>query len=280
MFSARYWENKPSAVLCTLCPRFCELGDGGWGACGARRRVGGALIAMSYGRVAALNIDPIEKKPLSRFMPGTKTLSIGAPGCNLFCDFCQNHTLSRSRPHDGIPYMPPGDIVAAAIEAGLPSISYTYNEPLTNAEYVVDTARLAGSAGLKNILVSNGYANEAAFGDVLELMDAMNIDVKSYRPDAFAKRTRGSLETVTRNVERAAERTHVEITSLMVPGLCDIDDIEAIAKWLGGLGDIPLHITRYHPVKQGQAPATDVYAMHEAKRRAERYLQTVCLGNV
>lgn len=280
MHKARYWESGPQALSCTLCPRFCILKDGEWGACGARRCLDGELFALSYGRVAALHVDPIEKKPLKRFMPGTLTLSLGAFGCNLFCDFCQNHSLSRSRPSDDVPFIPPEEIVERALAQGLPSVSYTYNEPLTNAEYVVDTATVARGRGLRNILVSNGYANEQVFEDVLALMDAMNIDVKSNRADAFRSRTGGALEIVMRNVERAAKRTHVEVTSLMVPGLCGPGDVEAIAQWLGTLGDIPLHITRYHPVKDGQAPATGVESMYDAKRRAENYLQTVYLGNV
>ncbi len=236
---------------------------------------------MSYGRLLALNADPIEKKPLKRFLPGTKTLSLGFAGCNLFCYFCQNASLSRARPNERIPFTPPEAIVETALGEGFPSISYTYNEPLINIEYVLDTARLARANGLKNILVTNGYCNPAPFAEALEVIDALNIDVKSFRQDAFKRDTGGTLPVVLRNVEYAAKRAHVEITALMVPGLCETVDVEQIASWLGGISSaIPLHITRYHPVGPNMPPPTDIAAMLDAKARAERFLDTVLLGNV
>ena len=281
MKQALYWHPENDAVRCTLCPRACLLQDGEWGLCGARHAEEGALYARSYGRLLALNADPIEKKPLKRFLPGTKTLSLGFAGCNLFCYFCQNESLSRARPNEHIPFTPPEAVVEAALREGFPSISYTYNEPLTNIEYVLDTARLAREKGLKNILVTNGCCNPAPFAHALEVVDALNIDVKSFREDAFKRDTGGALPSVLRNVEAAVKRAHVEVTALMVPGLCEAGDAEQIAKWLGGISRaIPLHITRYHPVKPGHPPATDISAMHDAKARAERYLETVFLGNV
>lgn len=281
MKQALYYHPENGSVRCTLCPRACLLKDGEWGLCGARQAAGGALYARSYGRLLALNSDPIEKKPLKRFLPGTRTLSLGFAGCNLFCYFCQNASLSRARPNENIPLTPPEAIVEAALREGFPSISYTYNEPLTNIEYVIETARLARASGLKNILVTNGYCNPAPFADVMEVIDALNIDVKSFRADAFARDTGGVLDVVLRNAEAAAKRAHVEITALMVPGLCEAGDVEQIAAWLGGVSPaIPLHITRYHPVQPDQPPAADIAAMRDAKTRAERHLDTVFLGNI
>ncbi len=278
---ASYWQPTDNGVRCTLCPRACALQDGEWGLCGARQSVGGALYAMSYGRLLALNADPIEKKPLMRFLPGTKTFSLGFAGCNLFCYFCQNASLSRARPNDNTHCTPPEVVVEAALSEDFPSISYTYNEPLTNIEYVLDTARLARAHGLKNILVTNGYCNSAPFADALEYIDALNIDVKTFREDAFKRDTGGALSAVLRNVEYAAQRAHVEITALMVPELCDAGDVEQIAAWLGGISRaIPLHITRYRPVGPNMPPATDINVMKEAKTRAEMYLDNVFLGNV
>ncbi len=282
MNPALYWQpTENNAVRCLLCPRACTLKNGEWGLCGARRVENGQLFAMSYGRLLALNADPIEKKPLKRFLPGTKTLSLGFAGCNLFCYFCQNASLSRARPSERIPYTPPEAVVDAALREGFPSISYTYNEPLTNIEYVLDTARLASANGLKNIMVTNGYCNPGPFENALEYIDALNIDVKSFRADAFKRDTGGELSAVLRNVEAAAERAHVEITALMVPGLCEAEDVEQIAQWLGGISrQVPLHITRYHPVGPNMPPMTDISAMQGAKARAERFLETVFLGNV
>ncbi len=278
---ASYWHQSDSGVRCALCPRACLLNDGEWGLCGARRAENGVLYAKSYGRLLALNADPIEKKPLKRFLPGTQTLSLGFAGCNLFCYFCQNASLSRARPNERMPFTPPEAVVEAALREGFPSISYTYNEPLTNIEYVLETANMARAKGLKNILVTNGYCNPGPFEDALEVIDALNIDVKSFREDAFKRDTGGTLSVVLSNVEYAIKRAHVEVTALMVPGLCEAGDVEQIAKWLGGIDRaVPLHITRYHPVGPNQPPATDISAMQAAKARAERYMDTAFLGNV
>jgi pyruvate formate lyase activating enzyme len=225
-------------------------------------------------------VDPVEKKPLKLFLPGTKTLSLGSSGCNLFCPFCQNMSISRARPISHV-VIESSKIIEEAQRAGLPSISYTYNEPVTFYEFVLDTARLAKENGIFNILVSNGHISPEPLEVLLPWIDALNIDIKTIDSSKFKTFCGGVLDVVLHTVERAAALSHVEITALMVPGLCDVNDVAQIACWLSKIrSDIPLHITRYFPVKKGQAPPTPVKEMQTALDKSRRYLKYVFLGNV
>lgn len=276
-----FFREEGLYIRCTLCPQSCLIGPDHSGLCGTRRNIDNKLYAIGYGVVMAMHLDPVEKKPLRHFMPGSKTFSIGFAGCNLFCPYCQNSMLSRATPKGKS--LTPESILRFALSQNAPSISYTYSEPLVQFEFVRDTAMLAHKAGLKNILVSNGYINptplELFFHPDHPLMDAVNFDIKSSRPDAFQKTCRGKLEVVWNTVETVAGRTHMEVTALMVPGLCDVSDVLEIAKRLSPL-DVPLHISRYFPRGSGPHNETRDEDLQTACRAARLYLSHVHLGNV
>ncbi len=278
---ALWWQPEAEKLRCLLCPHRCLLAEGGWGRCGARRAEGGRLYAESWGRLPAVAVDPVEKKPLRHFLPGTKTLSVGSIGCNLFCPHCQNAELARRRPAAEMPLLPPEEPAELALRFGLPSVSFTYNEPITFFEYVLAAAQAAKARGLKTILVSNAYICEEPWRQLLPWLDACNLDMKSARDERFAAVCGGDLSAVRRTIALAAEMIHVEISSLMVPGLCEAEDVAAIAEWLATLRpDIPLHITRYFPQREGQAPPTEPAEMYRAERLARRHLKHVYLGNI
>lgn len=277
MHPAKFFTREGDSIRCTLCPQSCRIREGGRGLCNTRARRDGQLFAEGYGRVLAMHLDPIEKKPLYHFLPGSSTFSIGFAGCNLFCPYCQNDSLSRALPRGEA--LTPHCIADAALRSGAPSISYTYSEPLVQYEFVYDTAALAHRAGLKNILVTNGYINPEPLTALLTHIDAMNIDVKSSRTDAFARTCKGRLDTVFDTVFLAAPRCHVEVTSLMVPGLCDVPDVHDIAERLTPL-NVPLHISRYFPRGAGPSEPTKISDMRAAQSLARQYLTHVYLGNV
>ncbi|MCL1847671.1 MAG: AmmeMemoRadiSam system radical SAM enzyme [Coriobacteriia bacterium] len=244
------------SALCPICPHACSLADGQLGVCGARRARGDTVFAENYGRITALNLDPIEKKPLARFHPGARILSVGSYGCNLSCAFCQNSDISCMRA-DALPpgagIQTPEELVDRALalkKDGNVGIAYTYNEPLVGYEFVLDTARLAHKAGLVNVIVSNGYSNEAPFSQLLPHLDAANIDLKSFSQDFYDQVNAPlGLETVKRSIVLAAYCMHVEVTTLIIPGLNDSEwEIDQLSAWLAGVSpDIPLHLTRFFP---------------------------------
>lgn len=278
---ARYWKSlEEEKVECGLCPHRCVLSDGRTGRCLARQNQGGTLVSLNYGRISSLNIDPVEKKPLRHFMPGTRTLSFGTFGCNLHCPWCQNYNIAREIPDTQ--RVEPEEMVALAQEQGCPSISYTYNEPTVFLEYVLDTARLAREAGLKNIFVTNGFISPEPLEDLLSVMDALNIDVKTFNAAHYHSVCGGGLEDVKRTVEQAQQRVHVELTALLVPGIHDnLEDLESMFGWIASMDpDMPLHLSRYFPMYQYHEPETDPSLMVEAKKRADRMLHRVYLGNV
>lgn len=278
---AQYWKAlEEGKVECGLCPHRCVVSVGRTGRCLARQNQEGALVSLNYGRISSMNIDPVEKKPLRHFMPGTRTLSFGTFGCNLHCPWCQNYTIAREIPDTQ--WVEPEEMVALAKEQGCPSISYTYNEPTVFLEYVLDTARLAREAGLKNIFVTNGFISPEPLEDLLAVMDALNIDVKTFDVSHYHNVCGGGLEDVKRTVERARQRVHVELTALLVPGIHDnLEDLESMFEWIASMDpDMPLHLSRYFPMYQYHEPATEPGLMIEAKKRADRVLHRVYLGNV
>ena len=224
---------------CEVCFRRCEIAEGRTGFCGARGVRDGVVRAVNYGKITSLALDPIEKKPLSRFFPGSRILSVGSYGCNLRCPFCQNYEISWSdaawRYERRAKSMLPEELVDLA--AGLRSsgnigIAFTYNEPLIGYEFVLDTARLAKERGLKNVLVTNGTAQLSVLEKLGPYIDAMNIDLKAFTEDAY-KKLGGDLDTVKRFITKSAEESHVEITSLIVPGLNDLpEEMEKEAEWI------------------------------------------------
>jgi pyruvate formate lyase activating enzyme len=248
-------------------------------------------VADSYGKLTALALDPIEKKPLARFRPGSMVLSAGSYGCNLACPFCQNSDIARA--HGGNNLAPrlqtntPAQLIETALSLknrGNIGIAYTYNEPLINYEFVSDTARLAHEAGLLNVIVTNGYINEGPLAALLPHLDAANIDLKGFT-QAFYDRLgapRG-LATAKRSIELAARVIHVEVTTLIIPGLNDsADEIERLATWLASINpQIPLHLTRFHPAyRMLNVPPTPRETIHTLIRVASQHLQTVLPGNM
>lgn len=276
-------------TICQVCIHHCALEPGQTGLCGARKNEGGDIICANYGRITSMALDPIEKKPLKDFHPGSMILSVGSYGCNLRCPFCQNYEISMAdRGAFDTEYVSPGQLADIALRwkeqkrAGNIGVAYTYNEPLVGWEYVRESARLVREYGMVNVLVTNGTASMEVLEELLPWMDAMNIDLKGFREEYYRK-LGGDLETVKSFIARAAEGCHVELTTLIVPGENDsLTDMEAQAKWIAGLRPaIPLHITRFFPRYHMQdREATDVEQLYSLARAAGKYLEKVYVGNV
>lgn len=270
---------------CDLCFHRCRLEDGQTGFCRARVCRDGVVVPLNYGRLTSLALDPIEKKPLRRFRPGSLILSVGSFGCNLRCPFCQNHEISMAG--DGtiqaVDVSPEqlADRAEALIPQGNIGVAYTYNEPLAGYEYVWDCAALVHGRGMVNVLVTNGTVAEQPWRELLRLLDAANIDLKGFTP-AWYRRLDGNLDTVKRSIALAAEQCHVEVTTLLVPGENDsVEEIRALAKWLASVRpDIPLHLSRFFPRYQMRdrlpTPVEQVYRLAE---EARAWLAHVYTGN-
>lgn len=273
------------SAVCDLCPHTCRIPEGQNGFCGVRTCRQGRIVSAAYGKISSMALDPIEKKPLRRFYPGTQILSIGSMGCNLRCPFCQNHEISMHSDAAFTDCMTPQEIVDTALRLkpqGNIGIAYTYNEPLINFEFILDTCRLARQQGLKNVIVTNGCIKEHKLLELLPHVDAVNIDIKAFH-EAGYQRLQGDFKTVRRSVELAVKHTHVEITSLMVPGLQDdLQLIEQEAAWLASLNpDIVLHLTRFFPSYQMQKEsATKKELILKAVAAASNWLNYVYAGNI
>ena len=248
-----------SSVVCGVCPHHCAIPEGGKGKCRARGTRDGKNVPLLYGIVSSLALDPIEKKPLRRFYPGSFILSVGSFGCNLNCPFCQNWEISMS---DGGEYLRDRashtlapDVLADMAERlrgrGNIGVAFTYNEPTICHEYILDTAPLLRERGLKTVLVTNGCAEEKIATRLLPHVDALNIDLKSFDAEVYRKTLGGDLETVKRFIERASTQCHVELTTLIVPGMNDSEaEMRELTDWVASLPggeEIPLHITRFFP---------------------------------
>lgn len=276
-----------SPVICTLCPHQCRLHEGQFGLCRARRAVGGHVICENYGQLTALALDPIEKKPLARFHPGSTVLSLGSYGCNLHCPFCQNASIAMAGPGQvRTRYWSPEQVVAqscALRDRGCIGIAYTYNEPCVFYEYVRDTARLAHQAGLVNVLVSNGMIASEPLDRLAPLIDAANIDLKGATQE-FYDSVGGSLHAVQQTIQALVRAgCHVEVTTLVIPGKNDDPaDIAALARWLANVDPyIVYHLTRFFPCyRMADAQPTPLSTLRAAQQAAEPYLHTVILGNV
>ncbi len=267
---------------CELCFHRCELNEGGRGVCRARVCENGEIISANYGQITALALDPVEKKPLRRFHPGSAVLSVGSFGCNLRCPFCQNDSISMS---DGAGLMmrraAPEDLAELAarlVPQGNIGLAYTYNEPTVGYEFVRDCAHLIHRRGLKNVLVTNGTLLQKPLAELLPLIDAMNVDLKGFTENYY-RWLGGDLETVRNFIRLSAESgCHVEVTTLIVPGRNDgEDEIRALAAWLAGISrEIPLHVTRFFPRgKMSDAlptPIETVYRLAAAARSSLRYV--------
>ncbi len=276
-------------IICQVCMHHCALEPGQTGLCRARKNEGGEIVCENYGWITSMALDPIEKKPLYDFHPGSKVLSVGSFGCNLRCPFCQNHEISMAdKKRLDAEHFSPGQLADLALlwkeqkKAGNIGVAYTYNEPLVGWEFVRDTARLVREYGMFNILVTNGTASLAVLEELLPWIDAMNIDLKGFR-EAYYRKLGGDLETVKAFIARAAESCHVELTTLIVPGENDsLEDMEAQAGWISDLRpSIPLHITRFFPrYHMMDKDATDVEQLYRLAGIAGKYLEKVYVGNV
>lgn len=273
---------------CYLCPRHCHIGNGQTGFCFIRKNEEGKLYQLGYGRPAALNIDPIEKKPLNHFYPGTRILSMGTAGCNMGCFFCQNWDISKAKSDQvRAADLSPNQVVELAVERQVPHLAFTYNEPTIWAEYVIDIAREAHAAGLKNVMVSNGYITREAFFDVYRHIDAANIDLKAFTEKFYSKVTLTHLQPVLEVLRWLRHETNVwfEITNLIIPTLNDEqEELRQLADWiLENLGDdVPLHFTAFHPdFKLMDKPSTPPETLHRARKLAmDMGLKYVYEGNI
>jgi pyruvate formate lyase activating enzyme len=250
----RYWHRLDDGRLqCDLCPRFCRLRDGQRGLCFVRARSGGEVLLTTYGRSSGFCVDPIEKKPLNHFLPGTPVLSFGTAGCNLACKFCQNWDISKSREFDRLQATAaPADIAAAALRTGSLSVAYTYNDPVIFIEYAVDTAAACREHGIRNVAVTAGYITGAAREEFFRHMDAVNVDLKAFSERFYWKLCGGHIQPVLDTLTYLKHETRVwlELTTLLIPGENDSDaEIDALTQWIAGnLGfDVPLHLTAFHP---------------------------------
>jgi pyruvate formate lyase activating enzyme len=277
-----WFDRRPEGTInCLLCPHACQIRPGGHGVCGVRENAEGELRLPFYGRISALAVDPIEKKPLYHFHPGASILSAGFVGCSLRCGFCQNWRISQSTESE-TRFISPADLVAEARARGSFAIAYTYSEPLVHAEYILDAAREARAAGMKNVLVSNGYLNPGPAEEVISAMDAANIDLKAFDDGFYRSETGGSLEEVKRVISQAAGRIHLEVTTLVIPTKNDSpEQIEGIARFLAGLDPgIPLHLSAYHPDYRCEIPPTPAATIMRLAETARKHLRHVYAGNL
>lgn len=274
-------------AVCRICPHRCSLAEGAVGRCRARVARDGEVVSLNYGLATSLALDPIEKKPLARFHPGSTVLSVGSFGCNLSCPFCQNASIAQAGEHEvRWRRVEPGELVEQALrlaDRGCIGIAYTYNEPLVGFEFVRDCARLAHEAGLLNVVVSNGMICDEPLGELVPLIDAANIDLKGFSQD-FYDLVGGEYLTVRRTIERlaAAPSCHLEVTTLVIPGLNDdVGQIAEAARWLASLDPgFTYHLTRFFPQhRMADRPPTPSATLREAAVAARRYLRDVRLGN-
>ena len=279
---ARYYITAGGgAVQCLLCPHNCRISDGNSGICGVRRNDGGKLYSHIYGELTAMAMDPIEKKPLYHFYPGSDILSIGTKGCNFKCSYCQNWNISQDI-NAGSRYSPPEGVVDEALSGGSVGIAYTYSEPMIWFEYVMDCAALARDRGLKNVLVTNGYVNRDPLEELLVYTDAMNIDLKNFREESHKKFQKGKLSDVLATIERAHGRCHLELTTLIVTGINDsMKEMGEIIGWIASLDrSIPWHVSRYYPGYRYDEPATDIDFIVRVCDAAKEKLEHVYCGNI
>jgi pyruvate formate lyase activating enzyme len=289
LHQARWWEPMPDGRLhCYLCPRHCHISEGQSGFCYIRVNRGGKLYSLGYGSPAALQIDPIEKKPLNHFLPGTKVLSLGTAGCNMGCSFCQNWDISKSK-YDQVhsTAVRAADVPLLARKYGCPSIAFTYNEPTIWGEYVVDICRAAREHGLKTVMVTNGYITREAFHDIYDHVDAANVDLKAFTEEFYGRTTLTHLQPVLHTLQWLKNETSVwfEITNLMIPALNDdAEETRRLADWIvEHLGpDVPLHFTAFHPdFKLQDKPRTPPETLHRARAIAlEAGVRYVYEGNI
>ena len=285
---SRYYQRLDDGIVeCLLCPHHCRIANGRVGRCRSRRNHDGVLVSEVYAKPCSLAIDPIEKKPLYHFHPGTTCLSLACTGCNFRCLNCQNHDISQAAPDDVDYYdLAPEQVVDLCLQHHCPGIAYTYTEPLTYIEYVIDCARLAHEKGLWNILVTAGYVCQEPLSDLLPYLDAANIDLKSFSDGIYQRVSGGRLQPVLDTILAVKKAgVWIELTNLVIPSVNDdMDMIRRMCRWLveNGLADAPLHFSRFFPrYKMQDLPPTPVQTLRTARQIAlDEGLRHVYLGNV
>ena len=288
-FPARHWHRLDDGrIQCDVCPRACKLADGQRGLCLVRARVGEQMVLTTYGRSSGFCIDPIEKKPLNHFLPGTPVLSFGTAGCNLTCKFCQNWDISKAREFDRlVDGAPPERIAQAAKALGCRSVAFTYNDPVIFLEYAVDTARACRALGIKTVAVTAGYVTPEAGAEFFAEMDAANVDLKAFTEDFYRSICGGHLGAVLDTLVYLKRDTKVwfEITTLLIPGENDSEsEIDALSRWVvASLGpDVPVHFSAFHPDwKMADKPHTEAGILSRARSIAKANgIRHVYTGNV
>ena len=287
MKEALWWKKqKNSTVQCFLCPRNCVIADGKLGFCGVRQNKKGKLYSLVYGKATGVQIDPIEKKPLYHFKPGSAAFSIGTVGCNLVCQHCQNWQTSQAKPEQFHAYeISPEEVVQKAKEQHCKTIAYTYNEPTIFGEYVIDTAKLARKAGIKNVLITNGFTGEA-LQDFCKHIDGVNVDLKAFDNEFYKKYSGAWLEPVLESIKTYhKKKIWIELTNLIIPTLND--DMEKIKEMIAWIqenlnSEIPLHFSAFYPsYKLEDLPPTSAATLMEARKLAMKMgMQYVYIGNV
>jgi len=285
-----YKKLKDKSVRCLACAHYCQIAPDGFGICGTRQNQNGKLVSRVYGHVAAIHVDPIEKKPLYHFMPGSEILSIGTLGCNFRCPWCQNWDISqatkqRNKPKNWGQKISPEEIVELAKKYKTPAVAYTYNEPAIFIEFAHDTAKLAHRIGLKNIFVTNGFLSKESFEYIKPYLDAANVDLKSMDDKFYQKFCGARLQPVLDIIRRFHDaKIHIEITTLIIPGVNDSDaNLRKISKFIADLSpEIPWHISRFFPAyKMADTPPTPLKSLDRAAAIGQQAgLEHIYIGNI
>lgn len=283
---ARYWENIKTSkdvdtdIRCLLCPHYCILSEGESGKCRSRYNNGGTLFTKTFSEISSIAIDPIEKKPLYHYYPGSKILSIGSNACNLSCKFCQNYHISQYECDTRI--LSDHQITDIIDENSIQFLAFTYSEPIISIEYIQYLAGILKNKGIKFVMVSNGYINREALKDLSDVIDAWNIDLKAFNNDFYRDICGGSLKTVKDNIEFLSDKSHIEISFLVIPGLNDHQkDTEMMFHYLSELNHkIPLHINKYYPNYQMAIQETPLELLIDLYNQAKKSLDHVYIGNI
>ena len=279
------FRKEDERIVCLLCPHNCRIAEGKTGICGVRKSTGETIELLTYGVISGYALDPVEKKPLYHFYPGTNILSLGSYGCNMRCDFCQNYNISQ-RTLAGYHSNTESDKIIRDAQAALNNIgiAFTYNEPVIWFEFLSDMARKARKKGLKIVLVSNGYVNREPLDEIISFTDAFNIDLKAFNDGFYKRLTGGSLEPVTNTLKQIVmSGKHLEITTLVIPGQNDDEgEMARQTEWIAGeLGrDVPFHLSRYFPMYKREDPSTTAGSLKRLAEIASKSLRYVYVGNI
>lgn len=281
MQESAFYKREDKGFRCELCPQSCFLDTGAVGLCGVRKNMGEKVVALNYGKIAALALDPIEKKPLYHFFPGSHILSVGTFGCNFNCGFCQNWALAQG--HAPTQDTTCWDLISRVQRPDNIGLAFTYAEPLMWYEFIRDMLPRLKEKGQKTVLVTNGYINPAPLEEILPYIDAVNIDIKTFSSGTYFRYCQGNLKRVLKNTLLFARNCHVEITTLIIPGVNDSNaEIERLVKWISEeIGpETPFHLSRYFPAYKFTTPPTSIKKLEELYHLAGEKLSYVYLGNI